>query len=139
MAIVKKLRKLLPVAICIVLITAMALSLASCGKAGKEADSSAQGEISSFALTVIDAAGNEQGFVIETEEKTVGAALLKEGLIEGEEGPYGLYIKSVNGITADYDTDGTYWAFYINGEYAMSGVDTTEITPDASYMLKVEK
>lgn len=45
----------------------------------------------------------------------------------------------VNGIIADYDVDKTYWAFYINGEYAMSGVDTTKIEEGAAYSLKVEK
>ena len=78
-------------------------------------------------------------FKIKTEEKTVGAALLGVGLIEGENSEYGLYVKKVNGITADYDTDGTYWAFYINGQYATSGVDKTDIEPGASYEFKIEK
>ena len=47
-------------------------------------------------------------------------------------------MKTVNGITADYDTDGVYWAFYVNDEYATSGVDVTEITEGDSYALKVE-
>ena len=72
-------------------------------------------------------------------EKTVGDALLELGLVEGDEGAYGLFVKSVNGIVADYDVDKTYWAFYVNGEYAMSGVDVTEIEGDAVYMFKVEK
>ena len=58
---------------------------------------------------------------------------------EGEDGQYGLYVKTVNGITADYDVDGTYWAFYINGEYAMSGVDVTDIAAGSTYAFKVEK
>ena len=48
-------------------------------------------------------------------------------------------MKTVNGVTADYDKDGTYWAFYINGEYAMSGVDTTAVEEGATYAFKVEK
>ena len=60
-------------------------------------------------------------------------------LITGEQGEYGLYVKTVNGVTADYDKDGTYWAFYINGEYGMTGVDVTTITEGESYSLKVEK
>ena len=42
-------------------------------------------------------------------------------------------------MTLDYDTDGAYWAFYINGEYAMTGVDATSIEAGASYTLKAEK
>ena len=92
-----------------------------------------------FLFYVVDGAGNTSGYQIDTEEKTVGAALLQLNLISGEEGAYGLYVKEVNGIRADYDTDGCYWAFYIDGEYATSGVDTTEIVDGATYTFKVEK
>lgn len=78
-------------------------------------------------------------FTVSTDAKTVGEALLQNGIISGDEGPYGLYIKVVNGITADYDIDGSYWSFYINGEYAMSGVDQTEIDPSAVYKLEYTK
>jgi hypothetical protein len=78
-------------------------------------------------------------FTIKTDKETVGEALAENGLISGDEGPYGLYVKKVNGIVADYDIDKTYWAFYINGEYAMSGVDTTDIVEGATYSFKVEK
>ena len=78
-------------------------------------------------------------FTVNTDKATVGEALQEQGIVEGEQGQYGLYIKKVNGITADFDVDQTYWAFYINGEYAMSGVDTTEITEGAVYKLEYTK
>lgn len=78
-------------------------------------------------------------FTLHTDKDTVGAALLEHELIAGEESQYGLYVKTVNGMTADYDTDKTYWAFYINGEYAMTGVDGTEITDGSTYKLAREK
>lgn len=78
-------------------------------------------------------------FTVSTNEQILGNALLSLGLIEGEDGPYGLYIKKVNGILADHDVDQTYWAFYINGEYAMAGVDGTEIVNGATYKLCREK
>ena len=81
----------------------------------------------------VDAEGYAVTFTIHTNEETVGAALLTLNLIEGEDSQYGLYVKTVNGILADYDVDGTYWAFYENGEYAMTGVDTTSITVDHIY------
>ena len=92
-----------------------------------------------FVFTVVDKEGVETAFEIHTEKEIVGEALLELELIAGEEGAYGLYVKTVNGITADYETDGTYWAFYVNGEYATSGVDTTTIKDGESYMFKVEK
>ena len=92
-----------------------------------------------FTFTVVDGEGNETVFTVNTDKKIVGEALLELDLIEGEDGDYGLYVKKVNGIVADYDVDQTYWAFYVNGEYAMSGVDTTEIEDGATYSFKIEK
>ena len=88
-----------------------------------------------FSLIVGDMEGNETSFQIRTDKTTVGEALMDVGLLKGEDGPYGLYIHEVNGIRAVYEEDGTYWAFYENGEYAMTGVDQTEINPDTVYSL----
>ena len=67
-------------------------------------------------------------FTINTDADTLGAALLEHELIAGEDGQYGIYVKTVNGILADYDVNQSYWGFYQSGEYLMSGVDTTEIS-----------
>lgn len=120
-------QKLLSLTLCFVLIAAMALLTTGCGKAAPT------GEIRDFTFKVVDLDGTETSFNISTDASTVGQALQEEGLIEGEEGDYGLYVTVVNGITADYDTDGTYWAFYIDGEYAMTGVDKTDVTAGAEY------
>ena len=91
-----------------------------------------------FMFTVVDAEGNQKDYEIHTDKTIVGEALLELNLIEGDAGEFGLYVKTVDGITVDYDTDGKYWAFYINGEYAMTGVDATVITEGESYSFKVE-
>ena len=153
-----QLKKLLSLMLCLVLIAATALLATACDNYilnllgyGQEttAETTTEGTIDggteapvvkkSFTFIVVDKDGKETSFSISTDKSTVGDALLAEGLIEGENGAYGLYVKKVNGITADYDTDKTYWAFYINGEYAMSGVDATEIVEGATYSFKVEK
>lgn len=90
-----------------------------------------------FVVTLAD--GATTTYTIHTDKKTVGAALLELELIAGEESTYGLYVKTVQGVTADYDTDKTYWAFYIDGEYAMTGVDQTDIKAGATYAFKIEK
>lgn len=108
--------------------------------AGNWPDGSVIGEGSKeFILTVVDQDGSETKLEIHTDQETVGAALSETGLIDGDEGEYGLYVKTVNGITADYDKDGVYWAFYIDDEYAQTGVDATDITEGASYSFKIEK
>lgn len=51
-----------------------------------------------------------------------------EGLtIQGEDSEYGFFIQSINGLTADYDTDQAYWAIYVNGEYGNYGIDSQPV------------
>ena len=133
--------------LCMMLIVSMAFA-AGCGEK-KQDDTSAGQELfqggvlgegeTQFDFTVVDKEGKETTFEIHTDKTIVGDALLELGLIEGEEGAYGLYVKKVNGITADYEVDQTYWAFYVNGEYAMTGVDATTVEAGAAYSFKVEK
>ena len=74
-------------------------------------------------------------FTVKTDADTVGAALLEHNLIAGDQGDYGLYVKTVNGILADFDVDQTYWSFTIAGEMAMTGVDQTELVDGTVYGL----
>lgn len=141
--------KLLSLLLCIVLTVAMALFTIGCKNDNKETTPNAEqpkieatvlGEGATiFDFTVTDKDGNIAAFEIHTDKTIVGEALLELGLIAGDTGDFGLYVKQVNGITADYNTDKTYWAFYINDEYAMSGVDMTTVTTGDTYSFKVEK
>lgn len=87
----------------------------------------------------VEADGQSIVFTVKTDKETVGEALLEHSLIAGDESEYGLYIKVVNGIKADYDTDKAYWSFNKNGEYMMSGVDTTNFTDGEQYELVYTK
>ena len=78
-------------------------------------------------------------FTIHTDKETLGDALLEHGLIEGEEGPFGIYIKKVNGILADYDVDQTYWSLTKGGEMMMVGVDAATIADGEQYELTKTK
>ncbi len=150
----KKTRQLkcLSLLLCVVLIAATALFTSGCGQ--KETPNTdalttttvatdqkaVRGEGATvFDFNVVDATGKTTVFEIHTDQRTVGEALLELGLIAGEDGPYGLYVKTVNGLTLDYDKDGKYWAFYENGKYAVAGVDSTAIVPNTTYMFKAEK
>lgn len=74
-------------------------------------------------------------FTVHTDAETVGEALTDEKLISGEEGAYGLYVKVVNGMTADYDTTGTYWAFSKGGTLMMEGVDAATFSDGETFEL----
>ncbi|MBR5321094.1 MAG: DUF4430 domain-containing protein [Clostridia bacterium] len=129
----------------LVLIVAMALSFSACGNndgntttTTTQASGDSKKELS-FTFKVVDLDGNEKSFDIKTDAKTVGDALVAEKLISGEQGDYGLMVDTVNGIKYDYNADGAYWAFYVNGEYAMSGVDTTDIVDGTTYSFVATK
>lgn len=133
------------------LVLVLALSLMACGTKQPAADVGAGTDTPvvtdgavlgegahSFTLEITDQEGKTITATINTDEKTVGAALTKLNIVQGENSDYGLYIKTVNGITADYEKDQTYWAFYIDGEYAQTGVDMTAVTDGSTYKLAVE-
>ena len=146
----KRFKTKLSCILCTVLIVAMALFTTACSDdtnanavsmetAVIMTEGAVLGEgATAFHFTVVDKDGKEITCEIHTDKTTVGDALLELGLIAGDEGPYGLYVKTVNGLTVDYDKDGKYWSFYVNGEYGSAGVDTTEIVAGASYAFKVE-
>ncbi len=126
-------RSWLSVLFLLILSAAMVLVMTGCG------DKTEAEEEKSFTFEVYCQSGEVKTFTVESNQKTVGAALTEQGLIEGEDGPYGLMVLSVDGERHVYEEDGTYWAFYVNGEYAMSGVDTTSIIDGSVYAFKAEK
>lgn len=141
----KTMTKLLALALAVL----MTLSLAACGKKDSGAaykvelpvaDGAVIGQgATAITVQVTGADGKTVTFTVNTDEETVGAALLGLGVIAGDNSEYGLYVKTVNGETADYDKDGAYWAFYINGEYASVGVDYAAPEAGATYGFQVEK
>lgn len=82
---------------------------------------------------------NSVDFTIKTDCTVLGDALKEHNLVEGEESEFGLYIKKVNGILADYDKNGAYWAFSKDAEMMLNGVDTTEISDGEHYELTYTK
>ena len=137
--------------LCVVLLAAAALNMTGCSNSQTQTASQTQlytqsdtphalGEgQTTFPFAVADFDGKEVTFEISTDETVVGAALSERGLIAGEEGPYGLMVTHVNGVKLDYNEDKAYWSFYIDGEYAMTGVDQTEIQPGTAYAFRMTK
>ena len=123
-------KRMIPALLALVLIFA----LTACGK-----KTEAPSEAVAFTVIVTDLEGNEATFEYTSSAASVGEALVAEGLVVGHEASYGLYIDAVNGIAADWDNEQTYWAFYINGEYATAGISDTPITADTTYGLTLTK
>ena len=92
-----------------------------------------EGKTTIYVDVVVD--GKSVTFTLHTDAETLGAALVAEKLVEGEESQYGLYIKKVNGMTADYDVDGSYWSISKDGKDLMTGADGEKISDGAHYAL----
>ena len=89
-----------------------------------------------FTVTVVHGDGTSNDFTYTTEEAYLGTVLLAEGLIEGDQGEYGLMINAVDGEVADWNENQSYWALYIGEEYAMTGVDQTPINDGDTFKLE---
>ncbi|MBD5133798.1 MAG: DUF4430 domain-containing protein [Clostridiales bacterium] len=72
-------------------------------------------------------------FTYDTDAEYLAEVLVDAGLISGDEGEFGLYVKVVDGETADYDADQSWWALSINGEYAQTGVSATPVYDGDAY------
>lgn len=134
--------------ISVLLALMMVVCFAACGqkveKSGLWADAVylSDTEFGSGSKTVqVEVKAEEQSvtFTVKTDKATLGEALLENKLIAGEDSEYGLYVKTINGITADYDTDKSYWSFCKNGEMMPVGVDGAEIADGEHYELVYTK
>ena len=89
---------------------------------------------------MVDNQGKETAYEARTDKEYLGEVFDEiDGLtVEGTESTYGLYIETVNGLAADYDTDGAYWSLYVNGEYGSNSADSQPITDGDAYTIKYE-
>ncbi|MEE0840331.1 MAG: DUF4430 domain-containing protein [Acutalibacteraceae bacterium] len=141
-------KKIINITLSVLLLLAITLNLTACGEKiiaeglwenATYLSDTTLGEGNKTLTVEVSAGENEITLTIKTDKETVGDALLESKVVEGEDSEYGLFIKKVNGITADYNIDQSYWAFYVNGEYATSGVDSTNIDESAVYKLEYAK
>ena len=96
-------------------------------------------------LTVTDDSGTSKTYECSTDAEylrqlmdELSADQTQEFSYKGSEGQYGLFINTVNGLTADYDKDHAYWAIYVDGEYAQNGADTQPVNDGDKFELKYE-
>lgn len=88
-------------------------------------------------IEVIDDAQASTMYEVSTDAEYLGDAIREtEGLaVEGTESEYGLMVDTVNGVVADYNENGAYWAFYVDGEYCMYGMDQQPIEDGQAYRI----
>lgn len=87
-------------------------------------------------IEVVHGDGSSKEYEIHTDAEYLGDALVENEkmAVVGEEGAYGLYIKSVDGEEAS-DAEHTYWAVRQDGVDLMVGVDSQPIADGERYEL----
>ena len=76
---------------------------------------------------------------LKTNADNLGDAIVELGVASGDESAYGLYVKSVNGMRADYDLDKAYWSLKQDGTALPYGVSDAVIEGNEVYELAYEK
>jgi len=89
----------------------------------------------SITVTVVHADGSGKDFTYNTNAEYLGQVILDEGLVEGENGPYGLEIHAVDGETASWEENQSYWALFIGEDYATTGADGIVLEDGGVYKL----
>ncbi len=88
-------------------------------------------------IEVINQAKNSVKYEVKTSSQYLKQAMEEvEGLeFSGTEGPYGLMIDTINGEFAEYNTNGAYWSFYVNGEYCNYGISEQPIEDGDAFQI----
>ena len=85
-------------------------------------------------VQVVHGDGGSRDFVLDTQEAYLGPALVAGGVVEDNRGPYGLYILTVDGETAD-EANQEWWQITRSGEKLNTGADATPIADGERYEL----
>ena len=88
-----------------------------------------------FTVTVVHADGSSKDFELTSSEEFLAPALRAEGILTDDGAETGMYL-IVDGETASWEENQAYWGFYVNGEYAMAGMNDTPIEDGAVYKLE---
>lgn len=79
-----------------------------------------------IAVKVSALENGEKSFTYQTDAEYLGEVLTANKLIEGEDGQYGLFITTANGVKAD-DSKQQWWCITKGGEQVNTSVDQTPI------------
>lgn len=138
----KEMTKTKKLLICLLALSLVAVVLVSCNngvpKEGlwENATYTTDKEFGNGAKTVqVEVKAGEQSitFTVKTDKENLADALLEHSLVSGDDSEFGLYVKYVNGIQADYDVDQSYWGLTKNGEMLNTGASSTIIADGEHY------
>lgn len=89
-------------------------------------------------IEVINSADESIVYELNTDAEYLRQAMDEaDGLTyDGTESEYGLMISTINGEVADYNVDGAYWSFYVNGEYCNYGIDTQPVMDGDAFVIE---
>ena len=79
--------------------------------------------------------GRSVTLTVKSDKDNLADMLTENKLVDGDTSEYGLYIKKVNGVTADYDTDGAYWGLNKDGEPSAVGASFITVKDGEHYEL----
>lgn len=88
----------------------------------------------SIQVLVVHADGQTRSFTLNTQQAYLGPALVEGGVVEDNQGPYGLYILTADGETADESAQ-EWWKVTKGGEMVNTGADATPIADGDRYEL----
>lgn len=94
----------------------------------------------SITLSIVYMDDSRDDYELRTDEEyLLDAANEIDGLtIEGHSDGSYFYMDTINGVSADYDADGAYWAIYVDGTYGTYGIKDQPITDGVSYEIRYE-
>ena len=121
-------KKILWIIIAVLLVAALAVAYFLTRPSGND-------DLKDFTLVIVHKDGVEKKMEMRSDAEFLGPVLQEKGIIEGDMGDYGLYIKKVDGEKAIYEEDAAYWAFYVGDAYAPLGIDQTPIEAGVIYKL----
>lgn len=89
-------------------------------------------------IQIIDNHNHAETYNFQTDAEYLRQAMEQcKGLtFVGSEGPYGLVLLTINGVTADYDKDQAWWSIYVNDELGNYGVDQQPVTDGDIFRLE---
>lgn len=94
-------------------------------------------------IEVVNSAEESTVYELKTDAEFLRQAMEEAGeqglTFEGEEGPYGMMINTVNGEMADFNKNQAYWGFYVNDEYCNYGIDEQPIEDGDAFSIVYTK